>query len=58
MSLRNPIIKVFMNRDDMEYPEALDLWQEMSQACRNGEDPEEVLYENGLEPDYIFALEF
>ena len=29
---------------------------EMRARVNEGEDPEEVLYEEGLEPDYIFDL--
>ena len=30
--------------------------KEMKIMVLEGEDPEEVLYENGLEPDYIFEI--
>lgn len=29
---------------------------EMRQRVRNGEDPEEVLHEEGFEPDFVFDL--
>jgi hypothetical protein len=36
--------------------EAREILQEMRARVMEGEDPEEVLYEEGLEPDYIFDL--
>lgn len=45
-----------MTRDEMSHQEAIELLQEMRQQVTAGEDPEEVLYENGLEPDYIYNL--
>jgi hypothetical protein len=50
------LIKIFMNRDEMSETEATDLVNEMRSRVFDGEDPEEVLYEEGLEPDYIFDL--
>lgn len=34
----------------------LDTIEEMRQEVIDGRDPEEVLYEEGFEPDYIFDL--
>lgn len=45
-----------MERDGMSEPEARDLLTDMRAQVEDGEDPEEVLYEHGLEPDYIFDL--
>lgn len=56
MAKLNPIVRIFMTRDEMSHQEAIELLQEMKQQVTEGEDPEEVLYENGLEPDYIFDL--
>ena len=50
------LVEIFMERDDMTKQEALELVAEMRQRVREGEDPEEVLYEEGLEPDYILDL--
>lgn len=36
--------------------EALDLIAEMRERMLAGEDPEDLLYEEGLEPDYVFDL--
>lgn len=52
----NKIVKTLMERDDMTFAEATDLLIEMRGQVRDGEDPEEVLYEIGLEPDYVFDL--
>jgi len=41
---------------ELSHEEALDRIREMKERIREGEDPEEVLYEEGLEPDYIFDL--
>lgn len=41
---------------ELSHKEALDRMREMKERIRKGEDPEEVLYEEGLEPDYIFDL--
>ena len=49
--------RVLMRRDEMTADEADELIQEARQAVEDGEDPEEILYEEfGLEPDYIFDL--
>lgn len=56
MEKLNPIVRIFMTRDEMSHQEAIELLQEMRQQVTAGDDPEEVLYENGLEPDYIFDL--
>jgi hypothetical protein len=32
------------------------LIKEMRKRVENGEDPEQVLYEEGLEPDYVFDI--
>ncbi len=50
------IIPVFMHRDGDTREEAEERLAEMRERVAEGEDPEEVLYEEGLEPDYIFDL--
>lgn len=35
---------------------AKEVLEEMRERVNDGEDPEEVLFEEGLEPDYIFDL--
>jgi len=36
--------------------EAKEIIAEMKKIVENGGDPEEILYEYGLEPDYVFCL--
>ncbi len=48
--------EVFMRRDGMSSEEADERIQEMRELVAEGEDPEEVLYDEGLEPDYIFDI--
>lgn len=48
--------QIFMRRDGMTQQEATDLIEDMRQEVLTGRDPEEVLYDEGLEPDYIFDL--
>jgi len=50
------LIKIFMQRDDMTEDEARRTLKYMRERVAEGEDPEEVLYEEGLEPDYVLDL--
>jgi TPP-dependent pyruvate/acetoin dehydrogenase alpha subunit len=51
------IKQVLIERDGMSPEEANELIQEARERVEEGEDPEEILYEDfGLEPDYIFDL--
>ena len=50
------LLKILMRRDNLSKAEALDLISEMQQAVLEGENPEELLYDIGLEPDYIFDI--
>jgi hypothetical protein len=45
-----------MSRDEMTMDEAQEMIDEMRERVLDGEDPEELLYEIGLEPDYIFDI--
>ena len=47
---------VLMRRDEMSASEADELIAEMQERVMEGENPEELLYEIGLEPDYFFDL--
>jgi hypothetical protein len=47
---------IFMRRDGMTAEEADDLISEMREEVAEGAYPEDVLYDQGLEPDYIFDL--
>lgn len=50
------IVRVLMRRDKLTRQEAEERLKEMREDVRNGEDPEEVLYNEGLEPDYIHEV--
>lgn len=50
------IQSILVRRDGLDKHEASDLIQEMKERVMDGEDPEEVLHEIGLEPDYIWEL--
>ena len=50
------LLQIFMDRDGMTRKEAKEYIAELCQRVWEGEDPEEVLYEEGLEPDYVFDL--
>jgi hypothetical protein len=45
-----------MNREDCTQEEAEDVIQEMKERVKEGDDPEEVLFDEGFEPDYIFDI--
>jgi hypothetical protein len=45
-----------MNREDCSQEEAEEVIQEMKERVKDGEDPEEVLFDEGFEPDYIFDI--
>ena len=48
--------QVLMRRDEMTAEEANAEIMAMHERVLDGEDPEEVLYEIGLEPDYVFDI--
>ena len=51
------LLKALMEGHDLSRDEAKELIEEMRKQVHDGnEDPEEVLYEEGLEPDYIYDL--
>lgn len=50
------LIQIFMERDSMSLSEANELLEDMRSEVADGADPEDVLYEYGLEPDYFFEL--
>ena len=47
---------ILINRDGNTPDEAFEILEEMRERVLEGENPEELLYEIGLEPDYIFDL--
>jgi len=50
--------EVLITRDDMTADEADELITELRERMLDGESPEDLLNEIGLEPDYIFDLLF
>ena len=50
------LARIFMERDHMGWDEAAAKVEEMRSLVWNGEDPEDLLWEEGLEPDYIMDL--
>jgi hypothetical protein len=56
MSKHSELKNVLMRRDEMTEDEADELIAIMRRRCIDGEDPEDLLYELGLEPDYIFDI--
>ena len=50
------LLNVLMNRDKLTKAEAIDQIRDMRAQVLDGADPEELLYDIGLEPDYIFDL--
>ena len=52
----NEIIEILMDRDEMTRKEAKSIVLEARKRIEEGEDPEELLLEIGLEIDYIFDL--
>ena len=52
----NKIVEILIDRDDMTEREAREFVAECKERICEGEDPEEVLYDLGLEIDYIFDL--
>lgn len=57
VGVMSELIEVLMNRDELSLEEATDRVREMRRSVLiDGEDPEEILYDEGLEPDYIFDI--
>ena len=55
--MANKIIEILMERDELSKKEATDLFRELrDRLIFDGEDPEVLLHEIGLEPDYIMDL--
>lgn len=52
----NDLQKVLVERDGLTEDEANEQIIEMRERMIEGEDPEELLWEAGLESDYIFDL--
>ena len=57
--ISNPIVLHLMSSDyEYTYEEALTLLTQMREDVFNGANPEEILYNIGLEPDYLEDLIF
>ena len=55
--MEESIVGILMRRDKMTRADAEAMLEDAKQRVSDGEDPEEILYEDfGLEPDYIFQL--
>lgn len=55
----NSDIKTILNKlmsEGASKEEAIAEFKDMRRRVWEGEDPEEVLYDIGLEPDYVFGL--
>lgn len=51
------LLKILMQRDGLSQIEAEDLIKEARRRVAQGDDPEELLYDEfGLEPDYVWDL--
>lgn len=50
------LLETLMDRDEITENQAQEIIDNMIERLHDGEDPEELLYEVGLEPDYIFDL--
>lgn len=54
--MAKPLKQVLMERDGMSPEEASAEIEDMKNRVMEGEDPEEVLYDIGLEPDYVMDI--
>ena len=54
--METDLINTIMHRDGCGPEEAREIAEEMADRVRLGEDPEQVLHDCGLEPDYVFDL--
>ena len=54
--METDLINAIMHIDDCGPEEAIEVAEEMAHRVRLGEDPEQVLHDEGLEPDYVFDL--
>lgn len=50
------LARIFRERDHMSWYEAAAKVEEMRSLVWDGQDPEDLLWEEGLEPDYIMDL--
>lgn len=50
------LLEALMNSQDIDESTAKGIISEMAERVMEGEDPEELLSDEGLEPDYVFDL--
>ncbi len=50
------LVQALMSSEGYSEKEAEEVRKEMRERIAEGEDPEEVLFDWGLEPDYVFDL--
>lgn len=50
------VVSILMRTQHMSQREARDLFEDMRNRVRGGDDPEEVLHEEGIEPDFVDQL--
>lgn len=50
------LVKVLMKRDGLSHKDAEEIRHEMMMRVLDGENPEDVLEDEGLEPDYFFDI--
>ncbi len=48
--------RAIMNRDDVSLEDADELVQELKESVREGGDAEQLLFDEGFEPDYVFDI--
>ena len=53
--VKTELVRALMSKG-YSFSEAFNISEDMKQEVAFGADPEEVLYDEGLEPDYIFDL--
>lgn len=55
--MNESLLETLMRRDELSEAEAREQIEDARQRVLDGEDPEEILYDEfGLEPDFIFDL--
>lgn len=54
--MRYDVVKTLMERDDYSEADAMKALREILERIYEGEDPDDVLYDWGLEPDYLDEL--
>ena len=50
------LLDILMARDGLDKEDAQSIIDEMRERVAEGENPDDVLYDHGLEPDYFMEL--